>query len=173
MTGRRQCAFTLIETAAVLVLVGLMASAGALSLRSAYRGSQMEDVINRVKAIDHSARNLTQTSGLPGVIQIDRTKGSIKFIQDNQTHAGLLPVVLPNGFKIVEIKIATTDSPAAHIQIPCSALGQTPTYTLAIAGPKEQTRLLVFTGLTGQATELEDDASFDLDMLSQPRADTD
>ncbi len=173
MTGRRQQAFTLIEAAAVLVLIGLMASAGALSLRSAYRGSQMNDVVSRVKALDRSARSLVQLTGQSGAIHIDTAKGSIRFAQNHESHAGLLPVVLPDGFKLTGVGGASSLSSGGALEIPCSALGQTPVYSLSISGPKEQTRLLVFAGLTGQVTELEHDASFDLDKLLSPGIDAD
>lgn len=173
MTPGRQQAFTLIEAVAILVLIGLMASAGALSLRSAYRGSQMKDVLSRVKALDRSARNLVQLSGQPGVIHIDTVKGSIRFTQENESHAGLLPIVLPDGYRITDVGVSSSPSSTGTVQIPCSTLGQTPAYTLSLAGPKKQTKLLVVAGLTGQATELEHDEKFDLDKLLSARPDAD
>ncbi len=173
MTAIRSRAFTLIEAVAVLVLIGLMASAATLSLRGAYRGSQMKDVVSRVKALDRSARNLAQISGIPGVIRIDRSKGTISYTQDKDKRPGLLPVVLPGGYQITEVRAGAGSASAGTDRVVCTANGQTPTYTLSLAGPNEHTRLLVFSGMTGQITELEDDARIDLNKLLSPRPDTD
>jgi len=173
MICKRQKAFTLIEAAAVLVLIGLLASAGALSLRSACRGSQMKDVINRLTDLDQSARCLVQLSGQAGVIHIDTVKGSIRFTHDSQSHMGLRPVVLPEGFVITDVEGSPSRSSGGTIEIPCSVLGQTPAYSLSISGPKEKVRMLVFVGMTGQVIEMEHDASFDLNTILSARIDFD
>ncbi|MEZ6192079.1 MAG: prepilin-type N-terminal cleavage/methylation domain-containing protein [Phycisphaerales bacterium] len=172
MVKKHPNAFTLIEVTAVLVLIGLMASAAALSLRSAYRGSQMKDVISRITALDQSARRIAEMTGRAGVIRIDQPAGKISFSQEGGTHLGLLPVQLPNGYRIIGVHVASPDFSDGAERIACSANGLTQTYSIKLAGFNEQSRLLVFAGLSGQVTELESDADFSLDKLLTPRPDT-
>lgn len=166
-------AFTLIEASAILVLIGLMASAGALSLRSAYRGSELKDVVSRIRSIDRSARSAVQLNGRPGVIQIDERTNTIRFTHDGGERAGLMPVVLPSGFDIKRVAVASVSAAHGAIQIPCSAHGQTPTYLISISGPGDESTVLVFSGLTGLVTELDEDSSFELDELLSTRHDAD
>jgi len=173
MTPWRSRAFTLIEAVAVLVLIGLMASVGALSLRGAYRGSQMKDVVSRIKALDRSARSLAQISGKPGVIRVDRARGAVSYTEEKGKHSGLMPVVLPKGYRFTDVKISAGMAPTGTDRIICTAEGQTPTYVISLTGLNKQTRLLVFAGMTGQITELEDNVRIDLDKLLSPRPDTD
>ena len=169
MSNPRHLAFTLIETAAVLVLVGLMASAATLSLRSAYRGSQMKDVVSRIQSLDESARRMARLSGKPGTLVIDQAAGKIRFTHEDTESNSLLPVHLPRGYQIASFRVAGGGSD----RVTYSAYGQTSTYEIAITGPNDQSQRLVFAGLTGQITGLEHDEEFDLDRLLTPRPDTD
>ena len=173
MNQKRAPAFTLIEVSAVLVLIGLMASAAALSLRGAYRGAQMKDVVSRIKTLDRSTRRHAEQSGQPGEICINPTIGKISFTTRNNEHLGLLPVVLPHGYSITDVQVSPSNTvEGGDLRISCTAQGHTPSYALVLNGPNEQTRLMVFAGMSGQITELEHDADFDLDKLLTPRPDT-
>ncbi len=172
MLHSTQRAFTLIEVTAVLVLVALLSTAAALSLKSAYRGSQMSDVIARVSAMDRTARRLSISQGTAGSIIIDQAEGSLRYKQASKTTDELLPVVLPADFEMTSVEVVGV---AKHEQmvIPCSRQGRTPSYSLTLTGPGGSSRVLMVAGLTGQVLELETDASFEVDNLLSARPDTD
>lgn len=167
----RARAFTLIEVVAVLVLAGLMATSATLMLRGAYRGSQMNDVISRIKAFDRSARRFAQLTGTPGVIRVDENNRVIRFtgIDDENTH--LNPVVLPDTCRIKDVDVSLQASADGTGGITCSVYGQTPDYALTLSGPDDKLLVLVFAGMSGQVTELANEEEFDLDKLYLPRHD--
>ncbi len=173
MTDVRHKAFTLIELVAVLVLVGLMASVATLSLRSAYHGSQMRDVISRIAAFDQMVRASARSTDKAGVIHIDPGHGTLEYTGREGHLNTLSPVLLPAGYQFKGIQIGGVPQTALVHKLPCSTNGQTPSYTLSLIGPKEQQRLLVFAGLTGQITEFENTNDFDLKQLLSPRPDAD
>lgn len=166
MTESRPSAFTLIEVTAVLVLIGLMASAAALSLRSAYRGSQMQDVIDRIVWLDQSARRIARINGTNVVLKIDRASGRLDMVPSQDDPATLSPVVLPDGFSIHEAHVGRPVDDNDRLTI--NKDGLSPTYAFTLMDSKGNMRTLVFAGLTGQHTELEHHADFNLQTLLVP-----
>jgi hypothetical protein len=43
------------------------------------------------------------------------------------------------------------------VQLPCSRAGLTPSYGLLVTGPGNEARWLLFSGLTGESTELDNE----------------
>jgi hypothetical protein len=114
----------LIEVTAVLVLLALLSTAAALSLRSACRGSQMDDVIGRITAFDQTARGLAVSKGAQGLIVVDPAEGRMRYQQPGEQKDLLHPLILPAGYGFTSVGVVG-DEKQRDTAIACSTDGRT------------------------------------------------
>jgi prepilin-type N-terminal cleavage/methylation domain-containing protein len=187
MNPRR--AFTLIEVLAVVALLGLLAGATAWSLAGAAQRATFDEVAGRIAHADRMARFAGQRIGRPTVLTIDLDKQwLIRRIAREDGSVETAPALgVPRDMRIERVVLAgeprsgdmNTRRPGRHIdrgqvEIAYSTHGRSVTYGLRLEG-EDDSRWLVFAGLTGQMTEIDDEDEVDnlFELLTSGRPDAD
>jgi hypothetical protein len=182
---------------AVVVLLGLLASATAWSMIQQARQASLTHVISGLSNADQMARLSSRRLGRPCMLVINlesQTLQRLDLREDQNPTAGHTWRV-PSGHSIEQVSIARgADSAdaiarsftAGTVEIPFSIGGRSPTYALKLKAPPRSTadsapgqtpaeHWLVFSGLAGQMTELHDathvDNLFTLLAIGRPDAD--
>ncbi len=158
-TSDRHRGFTLIEMTAVLVLLGVLAALATLSLASSIRQSRMDDAVAEFAMHDHLIRQRAQQFGSP--LSIDLQLGPANVIRLHGNSPGDSEILhLPGGVRITRMLMAGESISRVDygdVSIPCSAQGLTPSYAVQLAGSGNDRRWIFIAGLTGQATNMNDE----------------
>ena len=187
-------AFTLIEVMAVVVILGLLATATVFSLADEVQTTGRSDVIDRLVHEDQLARLADRRTGDACVLEFDLDRQRLRRVDNlagepRPAHAWKLPDACRIA-QVLRSGDASTDpaSPApASVENGAAEVtfgygGYAETYALRLecktapqsgGQPDEQTVWLVFAGLTGQKMLLqnEDDVRKLLAALAAPRPD--
>lgn len=183
-------AFTLIEVMAVVVLMGLLAAATVWSIAGAARRYSRADVAGLIAHADRTARLTAQRLGRAWTLSINLdaqrmwTSPKESGQRDERSHE----LQLPASFRIARLFVASqgdqrtgSDNGAGWMsagvaQIACSSAGRSVSYVVELQARDAQERSwLVFAGLTGQMTVIDDEDEMDnlLAMLAADRHDAD
>jgi prepilin-type N-terminal cleavage/methylation domain-containing protein len=149
--------FSLIELTVVLLIMAIIVSAVVLQLSGPMHNAQMRDVIARVVRFDSLTRTYAGNNDLSVRMEVDLNAGEIRRMARDSTDQLGRRLVLPSGFRITRLVLGNQEVEAGSVSMSCSQAGLTPSYALEIGGPGGRRRWLVFAGLTGQMTEIEDD----------------
>jgi prepilin-type N-terminal cleavage/methylation domain-containing protein len=167
----RRGAFTLIEIMAVLALMGLLATATAWSLAEDARRSTRAGVVGQIIHADRMTRIAAQSLGKPCVLRFDLDEQRVwrTAAADGQGSAAAHALRIPDGYRID--RIMTSSSPASPgdagsaaaagvcdggiVDIAYSTGGRSASYALRLVsdGADGAKSWLVFSGLTGQAVQ--------------------
>lgn len=199
MTDRR--GFTLLEMMAVVVLVGILATATAMSLADQSQRATRADAIGRLTDADRSARLAAKRLG-PSTLRIDLDQQRLWLVTPDAQSDKARPghsMQLPSGFRITQVtwlETRETSTPGNStrkriaeqrglVELPISSAGISRTYAMRLTGPPtkelaeqgatEQTTWLVVSGMTGQTTLYDETRSIDnlFEPLASARPDTD
>lgn len=150
-------AFTMIELTVVLLILAITAGAVTLRIRRPLQTAKARDLAGAIGQFDRVTRVAAQQQDRPLAIRIDPFEG----VLTRTDHAGrrieTLPLRLPNGFKIKELRIQQRTSTAQKRSIPISRHGLSPSYAMLIEG-NGQSQWIAFAGLTGASFQPETDA---------------
>lgn len=154
-----RCAgFTILETMAVVLIIGLLAGAVMIKPTGWFQSARLDDAVDRVVFMDRLARELAEQPGQSVELVFDLETGGIV-----RRLAGAPPdqsegrhrIALPNGYSIQRMRIRNTAITHRHAVVRYNPQGSAPTYALRIVGPDDQAAWLLVAGLTGDAMLLE------------------
>ena len=153
--------FTLLELVAVLVIVGLMAGAVALTATGFFSSARMDDALGRLIFVDHVAREHATRFNRQGYVEFDLRTGTVARLEgfDDSPSRGHRHR-LPNGYRIEQVMMPYETKTSGMIRVACSSAGQTPTYAVQVAGPGGREQWLLVAGATGQILKLDDEQNF-------------
>ena len=155
-SSRCRRAFTLVETMAAVIILGLLAGAVTWSFRAPLRRARMAEAIEQVKYIDASSRAFARRLGRNVEVVYDLSEGTMERREGARADASFRTVIAsPFRIEAVRTKARTEEYGEASIAI--SPLGISQTYAVKLAGPQAQ-RWVVVTGLGGEILTLADDA---------------
>lgn len=168
--------FTLIEVVAAVAIAAALAVAVYASLGGPTRAARMREVVEEVRFHDRLTREQSRRFDRPATLVFDLGRGTV-------TRTGGPPGVegssaslrIPEGHRIVELRLPGKIVRAGEIAVTCSARGQTPSYGILLAGPQEQRQWLLAIGLTGEIVEVEDEREIQqvFDAISEDRSHAD
>jgi prepilin-type N-terminal cleavage/methylation domain-containing protein len=161
----RESAFTLIEIMVVIVLIGLLSTAVVLSFAAPVQRVRAQDAVERVRALDESARAQSRHSGDASQIVFDLSAGTLAR-RDGGGNV-VFEAALPSGFEIDRFRSGIEDRSSGEAVMSCSALGLTRTYAVHLTAPGLD-QWLLFAGLSGEATVVKDEATLDSIFLGTP-----
>jgi len=155
----RAKAFTLTELAAVLLVLALLAGAAALRLEAPLRRARLEDVAQRIVAMDHLSRIYARQQDRSVWIEVDLAPGRLRRTDARGRDLGAA-LELPGGYRVARLLVrgpngASQEYWTGCVAIQCSRVGLTPTYGLLLEGPAGRRQWVLLAGLTGEATEPE------------------
>ena len=166
--GRRP-GFTLVEVAAVTLVLALLAAGVALSFAGPIRSMRAGDAVERVRSFDATARLTARRSGRAVQMTFAESDGTLVRRDDPDGLDGG-PVAyrgtMPGGYRVERFRSAGDDRDDAagmgrgRSEVRCSPAGLSRTYAVRVVGPGLD-KWLVFAGLTGQVTEARDEADVD------------
>lgn len=168
--------FTLVEVAAVAVLMALLAGGVAMTFAGPVRRMRAGDAVDRMRSFDATARLAARRSGRPAEWVLDLRAGTLER-REGRAAGGtsdppeaVYPASLPGGFRIDRVRAIASAGEAGRggpadvssglATLTCSPDGLTRTYAVRLVGPGLD-RWLVFAGLTGQLTQVDDEAAVD------------
>ncbi len=154
--------WTLIELSVVLVLMALGVSAVSLTFSERYRSVTQADVEQRLVHIDHLARDHARRFGRQVELHFDLEESRVQrqMTSEDGVEFGL-PVQLPRGFQIREVRVASAEESAANSVVQFAPSGMGPMYAIHLLAPNQQAQWLLFTAATGHAVRIEDDQSIE------------
>ena len=159
-------AFSLVEVAAVLLLMGLVAAGVTLSAARSRRVGDMADAVGSLAHFDRLTRQRCLRQGRPALIVFDLDAGRIiarpadRGDENGFDGADAFSWTPPAGYAVGDVRLAGGVIRSGRTAIRCSTRGQTPAYAVRIEGSGSR-RWILLTGLTGQALEIEDENTID------------
>jgi type II secretory pathway pseudopilin PulG len=147
----RRTAFTFLELIAVVVLIGLVATLGAISVTGYSDQAILHQTARAITLADSNERLASRKSPIPGELQIEKSKGRMRF-----RNAGRM-LILDDRVSISDVIVFP---PASQRSVRFSQSGQSPTYAIGLKSKRGATRWVVVVGVTGQPWYLDsaDDA---------------
>jgi len=149
----RPKAFTLIEMMIAIAIFALLATAAVLSFAGPLRSAQMRDAVEVIRAADAGARSAAQKFDRPVRLRIGFEDQLIeRFEGDDPTptfRAAIPKTARIDGFRNFSGARNLTDASISY-----SPLGLSHTYALRLS-MSDESRWLVFAGLSGQMTQFE------------------
>jgi prepilin-type N-terminal cleavage/methylation domain-containing protein len=150
-------AFTLVEIMLAVLLMGLLASAAALSFSKPLQAARAQDAAEQIRFFDESCRLAARRFGREVWIVFDLSGGTLSRKEGGrETYRSQLP----HGCRISAIRTSEHRASDGELEIPCSPLGITHTYAVRIDSPASKQWLLV-SGLGGTVTRINDDTKLD------------
>ena len=158
-------AFTLIEVTLVVLLVGLLAGAAAMSFARPLRAARVREAVAEISAFDAAARRLARRSGREVEMMIDVYEQRLTRSEQDREPSHLS---LPSGLRIEQVRSSGSASHESQVAIRVTPHGWSRSYAVRIVGA-ELDRWLLVAGMTGQITVIEDESKVD-DILSRAAA---
>ena len=164
--------FTLLELAACLVLLGLLAALVVVSLEGVRRSATWDDAVGRMQEADASARREAEAFGRPVELVLDMRRDTLvrrSLSPGGRAGERVRRWPLPRGFDLSEARLPQRERATREVAMVIDGDGIGPAYVLTVEGTQGVTRRWLVTG-AGQWLELDDDADTDA-ILSGPDAD--
>lgn len=177
MRASAQRAFTLIEVAAVVVILGLAVTAVTWSLGDRVRSAKLTDVAGELAIRDAMARAAARRTGEASYLRFDLNAGTLSRLDPPLRHptppAGTTDRIaelervsravyrLPVGFEFAEIRLADAVHRFGERTIVVSATGVTADYAVRLSDRSGDTIWMLFVGLTGRWMPVADQGMID------------
>jgi prepilin-type N-terminal cleavage/methylation domain-containing protein len=171
MNRRDSSAFTLIETLAVLALLAILTTAVAVSLKSATRAADMDDVVGRLVTADRNTREIARRFGRRPELRFELNQGAVTRIDDVDSSGTRATPLALGGARDTKLLIRGESIGYGEVSIAFSDAGRSPSYAVLLSGKAGQ-RWVAFAGLTGQAVVLGDERQVQDILSSAESSDT-
>ncbi len=172
---RRRRGFTLIELLVVLIIVALLMAAVTLSMKGPYQAAQLQNAIEQMQLVDRQLRNHARRTVRSSDMIIDLDNNRIEVRRPGTTGDERQLVELLGNIEVDRLLTARGRSENGRVSLRFSPLGHSPTYALRLnIGGGGNTKWVMFTGITGEATEAdyENEISAAFELLAAARPDT-
>lgn len=150
--SRTRGAFTLIELAAALLLLAVVAGLVAVSLRGPYRRAQLGESIEGILWLDHQARERARRGRRPLRLVLDLDSGRVA-LQGERSAENETGYRLPDGLSIDRFVSTSERVDYGRAVVRYTPFGASPTYALRLRGAGTAPRWLLVTGLSGEPME--------------------
>ncbi len=156
---RRQRSFTLIELAAVILVMALLAGAAVLTLAHTTSQRRLEDVCDQFMRADALARSAARQANTSEQLIYDLDQQMVLW----QNTPEQKPIVLAHwdAKDELEARMGKQTFSSGQVTIEYSADGFSPNYALSVSRPDQPTRYVVVAGITGRCLCTEDNKRVD------------
>ncbi len=151
-------AFTLIEVLAVVAIMAVVLGAVGLTLKYTLAGATDRDVLDRIRLLDADTRALARRAGVPMKLVYDLDRHRVRQ-QDSEGRDTGTTVTFPKGVKLIRLAtVETPDQQYGSATIDIQTKGYSATYAVTCGRDGQPATTMLFAGLTGQATIVEEQA---------------
>jgi type II secretory pathway pseudopilin PulG len=164
---RRLGAFTLVEITIAVVILALLTSAVAMSFAEPLKKARARDAAEMVQAFDQTSRAAARRSGKMIEMTFDLFENSLARRERDATTSRSQ---LPGGYVIDRFRSADRNISSGEAVVTCAPMGISRSYALRLRGPGLD-RWIVFAGLTGQISTVQDEDSLNAIFASPARHD--
>jgi prepilin-type N-terminal cleavage/methylation domain-containing protein len=151
-------AFTLVEQIVVIAVIGLLAAAVAMSFSAPVAKLRAQDAVQTVRMLDEGARMQARRSGKAVQIVIDLSDRTLA--RRDAAGETVFQAQFPSGVEVDRFRSRAKDISSGEAVVTCAPLGLTRTYAVHVRGPGLD-QWLLFAGLSGEATLINDEATLD------------
>lgn len=144
--------FTLIELLVVLIVVALLMAVVTLSLKGPYQAAQLQNAAEQMQLVDRQLRDHARRTGSGSDVIVDLDKKSIEIRRHGAGNDDQVVELLGN-IEVDRLLTARGGSENGRTTLRFSSLGHTPTYALRLRIGGGNSKWVMFTGITGEATE--------------------
>jgi prepilin-type N-terminal cleavage/methylation domain-containing protein len=155
-------AFTLIEMMLVVLLIGALAGAAAMSFVRPLRAARLRATIEQIRAFDATARQVARRSGREVEIVIDPYYRQLVRREEGRD---ISIFRLPDGLRIEHVRTSGEARQGSELTLAISPHGWSRSYAVRLVG-HEFDRWLLVAGMSGQVTVIEDESHVQ-DILSR------
>ena len=149
--------FTLIELAVVLALIGLATGLVAVRLRQPYRDAKCGDAVERIVLTDGQVRAHARRFARPSKLIVDLDANALYAGSSGTGDGPRFRTAVSGGVRLDRACTSQERISSGRMSIAVTPQGQTPSYAVRVAVGDRQTRWLVFSGVTGQVSRLEEE----------------
>jgi prepilin-type N-terminal cleavage/methylation domain-containing protein len=152
-----QRAFTLIELAAVLLILAVVAAAVTLRSHVLLGRAEGKDLVERIGQFDHLTRVYARRHDRAVRIVVDLDAGRLRRTDAAETETLGEALVLPEGTRIVRLRVRDQEMYSHSVSITCSRRGLTPTWAMQLEDANGRRQWLLLAGLSGRMVTTDND----------------
>lgn len=151
----RRYSFTLIELLAVLVIVGLITAMASIRLSGIAQAAQLEWATERLAASDGLLRTHAAACGQAAHLAFELGTGRLerRFGERREKSS---TVELGQRLRVTRFVSATRDIETGTASVDYSPFGACQSFAVELKGPSGRSAWMLFAGITGQVTRMED-----------------
>jgi len=166
-------AFTLIELLVVLIVVALLMAVVTLSMKAPYQAAQLQNAIEQMQLVDRQLRDRSRRTGAGSDVIVDLDGRNVEIRRHRATGDDGQIIQFLGNIEVDRVLTARGRSDNGRVTLRFSSLGHTPTYALRLRIGRGNSKWVMFTGITGEATEAdrENELSAAFDLLAAARPD--
>lgn len=165
----RRSGFTLIELAAVVLILSIVGAAVAIKVQGPLSVSSTRELVDRVRDFDGLTRLAAVENDRRLLLEVDLDLGELRRTDPDRREPSGEPLALPAGFRIGALWTLGERHASSTVTVPFSPGGLSRSYGLQLEGPGGG-RWIVVAGLTGQCTECEGEAEVEKVLGFEPGA---
>jgi prepilin-type N-terminal cleavage/methylation domain-containing protein len=149
-------AFTLLELLVVLVIVVLLTSVVAVRMQAPYANARLAEVLKRIEFVDGQARGHAHSFAVPWRLTFDLDRGRIYAQRTGSHDERHCELVLPDTLRIRHVVTLADEVGSGTVHINVSPRGVTETYAVCVSTQTGSASWLLFAGVSGQVSSLEE-----------------
>jgi len=142
---------------AVIVIIGLLSTGAVMTFSRPLAASRAQEALGQVRALDSSARQFARRFNRPLEIVFDLSNQTVARRERDRV---VFQASLPRGCRIEEVRFATRSESIGEVSVECSGAGLSKSYAVHLVG-SQLDQWLVFAGLSGQVSQLQDASQLD------------
>lgn len=141
----------------MLLILAIIAGAVTLRSRSLLGRARLADLVDRIGEFDHLARVYARRQDRPVRIVVELDAGRLRRMDAAEAETLGEELVLPEGCRIVRLRVGDRTAWGHSVSITCSRRGLTPTWAMLLEDRAGRRRWVLLAGLSGQMTATDDE----------------
>ncbi|WP_339911638.1 prepilin-type N-terminal cleavage/methylation domain-containing protein [Symmachiella dynata] len=147
--------FTLVELLVVIVVIGLLASLAMTRLGGVTNRARLQAEVARISALDSALRTQAARRAEPATLRLDLETGLIERLSGSDERMSR-SVELGRTVQISRVLTAMRETNGGRITVDYSRQGSSETFAIELTSTGGEVTWLMFAGLTGQVTQMEE-----------------
>ena len=155
---RNQCGLTLLELLVVIAILGFATATVTLRLEDTLGPAALQQWVSQFEFSDAQLRARARHTGKPTSLHLEIHTNQLQCIFNSESESAPALRTLGHGVRITKLLSTTQETTHGPAAIEYDERGSSPTFAIELTGHRDGRRWLVVAGLTGQITEVKDEA---------------